>query len=389
MSWNDQDIDHLFKGAKAPEPPAFQDAYWKEMEALLPVAPKRRLAGFWWISGIAATLVLLTAGLLWLNQSGTASQQSAVKAVDQPAGMNQSANDGASLQTEHETSAGETTPTTNSTESAGSNTLRDEVPLKKWQREIAVYPEITPVQTPHQQLFQEPALTVIPPVKAESENEPLLSMTPLRIDPEKRKVARTLPNPIPFKGERFYLQASAGIGQSAQRNVKSVSGVLHYYAIGGGLYKRIDRMILTYGIGGRVDLARNVISSEVSGMSHRIDTRYSELYAIEMPVSLGFNFGRNTFAATLTSGFQVGFSGKESEFENDVLVRSERTSGKMENSKTLTMEAGLSYWRTLKPNLYLGAAVNADVIRPFNPNNFIGEQRVLPLNGQLILRKTF
>jgi hypothetical protein len=132
-----------------------------------------------------------------------------------------------------------------------------------------------------------------------------------------------------------------------------------------------------------------VISSQMKTSAHRIDTRYSELYSVEMPVSLGFNFGRNTFSATLTPGYQVGFSGKESEFENDVMVRDERTSGKVENSKTLTMEFGLSYWRTLQPNLYLGAAINADAIRPFNPNNFIGDQRMLPVNGQIVLRRTF
>jgi hypothetical protein len=383
MSWNDQDIDHLFKGAKAPEPPAFQEEFWKEMEAMLPVAeaaPKRRVAGFWWISGIAATVLLIT-GAYWMGRNDGAAQLAA--------GTTTKTEDISASQQPEATDTKNTAPTnTAHTQDRLNSTGTDHATANAEQERI---PEIHPsenVQSP-QPLVREPVNPVQPEAVVHVAEEPVTPMTPLTLAFGQHAVYRTQPDALPYKGERFYMQTSAGIGQSAQRNVGSSSDLLHYYTLGAGLYKRIDRMVLTYGVNGRIDLSRNVISSKMNTGDHRIDTRYSELYSLEMPVSLGFNFGRNTFAASLTPGYQVCFTGKETEFENAVLVRSERTSGKVENAKTLTMEFGLSYWRTLQPNLYLGAAINADAIRPFNPNNFIGDQRMLPVNGQIILRKTF
>lgn len=204
-------------------------------------------------------------------------------------------------------------------------------------------------------------------------------------------VSRTLPDAHFPKPERFYLQASAGIGQSGQRNVPAASDLLHYYAVGGGLFKRVDGMILTFGLTGRVDFTRNVVNSQTDPLAstHRIDTRYSQLYSIETPVSIGFNFGRNTFGATLTPGFQTGFTGQQSEYQNQQLVRYGNVAGKVQNSKTLTMEVGVNYWRTLQPNWYLGAAFNVDAIRPFSPGTFNGQQRLLPVNGQITLRRAF
>jgi hypothetical protein len=215
-------------------------------------------------------------------------------------------------------------------------------------------------------------------------------LNPLPFGYELDEVGRRLPDAKLPRPARFYAQLSVGAGQSAQRNVIGSSDFLHYYAVGGGLYTRVDNMVLTFGLNGRVDFTDNIVrtvGTETPG--NRIETSYKQLYSIETPASLGYTLGRNVITATVTPGFQTGFSGQEREYVAETQVRSEQTSGKIKNSRTLTMEFGLSYWRVLQPDWQIGAAVNFDALRPFNNSLFAGEQRIAPLNGQLILRRTF
>jgi hypothetical protein len=190
------------------------------------------------------------------------------------------------------------------------------------------------------------------------------------------------------KPSRFYLQASAGIGQSAQ-HVVGESDFLHFYTVGGGLYKKLDRMVFTFGANVRVDFARNILYTTYPSNNTRIDTKYSQLYSFEMPVSFGYESGRNSIVATVIPGFQTAFSGNRTETQNEEVVRSEQAFGKISNAKTLTMEIGANYYRSLAPNWYVGIGLNVDILKPFNSTMYAGDQRLLPLNGQLSLRRTF
>lgn len=378
MSWNDNDIDQLFKGAKAPEPPPFREEFWTEMEVLLPAQKRRRGALLWWISGAAVIAALLGIAGFWFTGNREAAT-TAVQPMKGPATTDQSApNEQFELQQQHTTHAA--APETAPVRSRIENGTMANAYRVQYANEQASYPEagleeLTPAEKTEANSPEE--IGTLPVVAFADGISPFL-------------VERSVPEPtFPRAAERFYGQAVAGIGQSSQRNVANASGLVHFYALGGGLYKRVDNVVLTFGVNARVDFAQNVIGSTGFSEPDRTDTKYSELYSVETPASLGFNYGRNTFSILLTPGFQAGFSGKASDFEDNVEVRSERTSGKVEHSKTLTMEIGFGYWRTLQPNWYLGASVNADALRPFNPSNFAGEQRLLPLNGQVMLRRTF
>jgi hypothetical protein len=390
VNWDDQDIDDLFKGSNTPGIPPFQEEFWAEMEGILPAQKKSRKPVIWWTSGIAATLLLIS-GAFWMGRSDasrkttgntvvTSSQHSLANTPAESVSASESGQgisaDNSDLQTVQTTSSNENAPVGmqprqhSSSPENGSDQQQPQVT----ERQMPLTPQRTESPKP-----------VIPSAE---EHFTVNKLQPLTLTYAPIYITRQFKDPV-YKPERFYVQVSSGFGQSPQSNVGSTSGLMHYYTLGAGLFKRVDRIVFTYGINGRVDLSRNIISREMTSETHRIDTRYSELYSVETPASFGYEFGRNAFVASVTPGLQVSFSGKQTEFENDVAVHSKRISGKTENTKTLTMEMGMSYWRTLQPNLYLGMGVNADVIRPFSPGNFVGDQRKLPFNGQIILRKTF
>jgi hypothetical protein len=400
MSWNDQDIDQLFKGAQAPEPAPFQESFWSEMEAMLP-AQKRKKVGFWWITSGATTLVLLVGGLfLYLNQSGQATHALVAKSKVQ-----------ANTPSVDSKATAEQTivmpivaPKTNSTTGSFSGT--DEASCGNAMHTGNAVIKTTPSAYMSDEVLADNApFRTTTPVTQQAEEVVIVDQLPSyglafnrtsRLPEENSSIltnckslhscmleATTFP-----KSPRFYVQASAGIGQSAQ-HVAGKSDLVHFYTVGGGLYKKLDRMVFTFGANVRVDFAKNILYTTYPASNTRVDTKYSQLYSFEMPVSMGYEAGRNSIVATVTPGFQTAFSGNQLETQSNVVVRSEQTFGKISNAKTLTMEIGATYWRSLAPNWYAGLGMNVDILKPFNSTMYAGEQRLLPFNGQLSLRRTF
>ncbi|MDH4474501.1 MAG: hypothetical protein QE487_17985 [Fluviicola sp.] len=401
MSWNDQDIDQLFKGAKAPEPAAFQESFWAEMEAMLP-EQKRKKAGVWWIASGAATLVLLVGGVfLYLNQSGQTNHTLVAKSkmyankpsVDRKSAAEQvivetvSVNDPVSSKGRFsgtdEASCGNAMHTKNGIVrmTPSGQVLTDVITIENT--------SLLPSFSVNQQVEELVIVDRLPANDVEFGNPLVFTANSNELPTDcytyKTCAAKSINFPKPA---RFYLQTTAGIGQSAQ-HVVGQSDLVHFYTIGGGLYKKLDRMVFTFGANMRVDFTKNILYTTYPSNSTRIDTKYSQLYSFEMPVSMGYESGRNSIVATVTPGFQTAFSGNQQETQNEVVVRSEQTFGKISNAKTLTMEIGATYWRSLAPNWYAGLGMNVDILKPFNSTMYAGEQRLLPLNGQLSLRRTF
>ena len=394
MSWNDTDIDQLFRGATPPEAPAFQEEFWNEMETLLPVQ-KRRKVGFWWIGGSAALLTLIGISLVWWN-----SATNSAHATKNPTTLAHSE----ATNVEKNNTSEKTTVGTEQTSVSPASI--ESIPLNKHLTNRLNDQQVNNLQLPERKKVEDPIIEITETNSMSDQKEAISNerpayvfdqLVPLKViaKPTLTVDSPNLPQFYPDfdkpKAERFYAQLAVGIGQSYQYKVAGTSDLVHHYALGGGLYKCIDRMVLTFGVNARVDFSQNIVNSIYSGpnSNHQINTKYSQLYSIELPVSIGFRFGRNTIGGTVTPGFQTAFTGKETEILNEVTVRSERVAGTVSNGKTLTMEIGVNYWRTLAPNWYAGVAFNTDAIRPFNPANFAGQQRFLPVNGQLIVRRTF
>ena len=404
MSWNDQDIDQLFKGAKAPEPAAFQESFWSEMEAMLP-EQKRKKAGLWWIVSGAAALLLLAGGGFWLSSQSTDSIRLNTQTTPFLGG-NQYADVSKNVTNLLRPAANCFVPDLLVDDSKlihyqnvqhknedilSSNTTTD------FSSPIQEMPEVIPAEhlvANSTDMVDQPVeeLVIVDQLPPYSSDFKRISGCPEKytsVSTDCKSLHSCMLEATTFpKAPRFYLQTSAGIGQSAQ-HVVGKSDLVHFYTVGGGLYKKLDRMVFTFGANARVDFTKNILYTTYPASDTRIDTKYSQLYSFEMPVSLGYEAGRNSIVATITPGFQTAFSGNQQETQLNEVVRSEQTFGKISNAKTLTMEIGATYWRSMTPNWYLGLGMNVDILKPFNSVMYAGEQRLLPLNGQLSLRRTF
>jgi hypothetical protein len=372
MSWNDQDIDQLFKGANAPEPPPFEEDFWKEIESQLPPKKRRKALG-WWLSGGAAAIVLIAGTYYFLPNVNHSDASVTV-------GKNTSREKQASGETGMKGS-------NQTVESVSSVVAPALIRDSKWESPVARK------QVVHQG-FGKAACYGVPSKNEESvtDGEVIVNPLPVRdLAITTGPLTRNAPDVALPKQDRFYLELASGIGQSYRKSVNGTTNVLHYYALGGGLQTKAGNMVLSLGVNLRVDFLRNLINRQVidNATDHRIDTRYNQLYSFETPISLGYNFGRNTLGMVVTPGFQTAFSGKEEETQNSEIIRTEQVSGKVDDSKTLTMEAGIFYRRALAPQWQFGCALNADILRPFGAPTFTGQQRLLPLNGQISLRYTF
>lgn len=390
MSWKDEEIDGLFKQAKTPEAPAFEESFWTEMEAMLPPQQKRRKAGFWWIS--AAMVVLLAIGgiTLWAVQDETTATRTAETTASQQQPATEQLSAGTEQPTESASAEPATTQLNATTPTASNRTISGNGPAVDRTNHPAQQNNgngQTDVIT--QDVVTEPVESIAT-APAEEETPQTVDRLPVtRFALAGTRVAQSYV--IPPRYEHFYIQATGGIGQSAITGVAGRSDMIQCYTLGAGVYgPRAGRMYLNLGLQGRVDIVQNLSGTVSNPDNTKTDTRYRQLYAIEAPLAMGLRYGRNSFAMVVTPGFQLGFTGTYRQYDmNNVELRSERTSGKIASGKTLTMEVGLSYMRQLYPNWYLGASCNADILRPFGDQTFDGKQRTLPLNGCILLRRTF
>lgn len=386
MSWDDKDIDNLFRNVKTPEPPPFEEAFWTEMEAQLP-PQKRRKAIIWWFSGGAALLVLVC-GALFLNTMTSGRDAVPVKTTDLSP---EKENGQASVQPQQSAVPLETA---GYVADAGTLTKNDAGTVKGIVNREIPQPVKTKTIVPLVKKASSPMSISkkgdIPEEMLETDRIADLAFNQVSL-PKGGKAERYLTEGKVSRPERFYIQVGAGVGQSALKNVYNASDIVHFYALGGGLQTNVDRTILSFGVNFRVDFTQNIMSSQSlnENNTHSITTQYKQLYSFETPLSVSVVRGRNQIGGIVVPGFQTAFSGKQNEIQDGSTVRSDNVSGKVQNGKTLTMEMGVFYQRALTPDLYLGCSVNADILRPFNPQSFSGEYRLLPLNGQLSLRRVF
>jgi hypothetical protein len=113
-----------------------------------------------------------------------------------------------------------------------------------------------------------------------------------------------------------------------------------------------------------------------------------QLYSLEVPLKFGYVFRRSEFAFAVTPGVQLFIHGKERITENQVLQRENSFTGKVEHSNSLTMEFGLQYYYNFSSRFGVGAKFNADILRPFHTDYYLGKSAGLPVNGQIVLRTT-
>jgi hypothetical protein len=403
---SDEELDQLFRDAHASEgqESLFVPEFWSEMEAMLPTEKKSK-RGFYWIP-LAATLVLF--GLMLLYPENRA-QIDTLKQQQVPFAENKS-----------NQNESETNPTVASNQSNPNSIKPENTFVQHSNNTTNLKPRVRTIfQTPKKQLVNGdshetidspskdiPSGSVVPtvveikkntpeeqmPVALTSEANDQLDFKPLA--PRQDRVIHDgiadLPKKPSGESNQWYLELGPTIGQSPYLSANQKRNVVGGAVLGAGYTKRIENAFVSFGLQARMEGFGGLNYQETNFSPNIVRTvSVKQLYSVEIPLKFGYVFKKSEIAFGATPGIQLFVHGKEQIIQNQVVQREESYTGKVEHSNSLTMEFGFQYYYNLSPKYSIGAKVNADVLRPFHTDYYLGKLSSFPVNGQIVIRRTF
>ncbi len=384
--FSDQDLDMLFKeAADQVTVPAFDDAYWAEVESMLPVKKRKGIIFWFTVGGIPVVLGIIGLTLFgWTRNEQSLAQKPAVDQTPQqsftiPDKVSQSS-----------------APVSNVSEA--NKPVKQQPRLSDFETRKNTGNIVHTVQNPAGILDQKTFVPILQKTQSvpNSDGKQLLAeikeddrllgqkamifTVPVTLNDVEmnRKANRSLP---------VYIDFALGYGQS-YRQIAFENNWMSQFKIGAGIYTGIGNMSLTAGIDLRAEVPGN-LSRVTSDASVSNVTNMRGIYSVEFPLYAGGSWGRSSLGAVMVPGIQLGYSGTSTRYENSALVSRNQVVGTIPDSKSLTMEFGARYGYALTERVQFAASMNVDVLRPFQSDTYSGEIRKLPVSFFLGLRRTF
>lgn len=397
---SDEELDQLFRNAHAAEgqEPLFVPEFWSEMEALLP--PEKKNRGFLpWISVAAVTLLFL--GLAWypgtkarvspLENKQLVSANDAQKQLSEPniaeAISDASGNGSSSSATvqagirESENSPVHFKPRVRTTSGIALNAQTAEEDEKPGMEKPQVSGQKSATETSAETKPDENTLMEDPNIDRLKTKE-LAENTGREIEP--------LQNRMKPEENSWYLELGPTIGQSPYLSPEENRNIVGGAVLGGGYMKKIDKAFVSLGLQARVEGFGGLNYRETNFSQNMTRTvSVKQLYSLEFPLRFGYAFRRSEVSFGVVPGIQLFIHGKEQIIQNQVVQREGNYTGKVEHSNSMSMEFGFQYYYHLTPKYSIGAKLQADVLRPFHTDYYLGKLAGFPLNGQIVLRRTF
>jgi len=382
----DAELDALFKNAEATTPvPAFEDAFWTEMETMLPAKKRKGVILFWWMSGAAVITVMSV--LLAMHYFGTQEQKDGIRK--------------SSLQDKHDISLPDSKQTGNANES--SDAKFQNTPSGDLQQNNFFIPNVDkrPANGLNENIVENNTDTPNTDEPVIAENEiPVVKMEESDLVLNKRNFVRTYPvvlNDVARENEEgfklpLYTEFAIGYGQSYKR-IEFSNNWSTQFRLTAGLTQEVPGMLLSAGLAFRAEMPNNLsyvkVESNLSSTTKSYVSEYRGLYSVEFPLEAAGRFGRNALGLFFVPGIQLGYTGNKSYYENNNLVSRERESGAIEDAKTMTMECGLKYSYDISEHLMLTGSCTFDIVRPFQSAYYQGDNRDYPATFFVGLRRNF
>ncbi len=378
----DTELDALFKNADAAGAvPAFDEAFWTEMEGMLP-AKKRRGVIFWWTSGAALVAgIALFIGISQLNRERSLAGR------------------------------GEHVPTRTENQENISSDERAVTPIEDKEASVEM-PSMASVPNKVRENVQQPDLNDIQNQDAVNQTNSDLSQNKLdntvsktetpvldEVNLSARDFVFTAPvvlNDVyvdrsTTSGLPVYTEFAVGYGQSYKRIAFSNNWATQFrFTV--GLTKEVPGMQLSAGLALRAEMPNNLSYVRTENGSNGVNTSVSEyrgLYSVEFPMEALGKFGRNGLGLLFVPGIQLGYTGNKSFYQNADLISRERASGNIESAKTMTMECGLKYAYNISEHLQFTSSCTFDMVRPFQSSYYQGDNQDYPVTFFVGLRKKF
>jgi hypothetical protein len=402
---SDEELDQLFRDAHASEGPEalFVPEFWSEMEAMLPAEPVKK-RGFYWIP-LASALVLVGI-VLFYPPNPVKIEHITYKQNEKTIHNDQSQLIQNGLNKEENAAV-----IAENTTMPVSEKISEKQQIKTTFRSQKRQPKGQGFDNQRNtRLTEEPTVGKdntlnIPENKTlTSESDPLSVSLPIaigtdnsdfvRLEPRYERVPHEEIAPLPkqksHESNEWFVEFGPTVGQSPYFSPNQKRNVVTGAVFGGGYTKRIDNAYVSFGLQARLEGFGGLEYRETNFTPNIVRTvSVKQLYSLEVPLKFGYTLGRSEFAVGVVPGIQLFIHGKERITENQIVKREDSFTGKVEHSNSLTMEFGLHYYYNFNPRWSLGAKLNADILRPFHTDYYLGKSTGLPVNGQLVLRRSF
>ncbi|MFA7272652.1 MAG: hypothetical protein WC044_02230 [Crocinitomicaceae bacterium] len=434
MSWTDKELDELARKAEANQTFAYEDSFWTEMEAMLPVQKKRK----WPIFMLALIPVVGVLAFYELADSPILEVSNGAKTMEF-ASLASTGNSSLSTNNSGNTSAANL-PSTVSTSSNFSNLSAEQTEkgnstnLPNARRNISV-PQLNPTnekgvqkmaiaakELPNNWVASEVEKTdktaLISAVeKPENEsrngrNEAVvttesISKAAAEVEEEQVGIDRLPialislftvdnalnPTTLRYRSARpFYsVFTEIGVGMGETYAAGQIGHTEAMNLTAGARYTN-KRFFVQAGVGlewekAKLELCERSKVYKTSSTTYENRFSYKEMFRILVPLSVGYTLGKHVVQVGVTPTYLLGTKLNYSYFENDNLKRDELRFGNTEGWKTFGLKTNIGYGYNLFPSTTIGANFQVQLINQLE-KNWVNNINRYPISGQLFIRRT-
>jgi hypothetical protein len=393
MSWTDKELDELFKDAASDQSFEYNAAYFKDIEAQLPVN-NRKKRGFYWFFGASGLVMSVIAVLLFWNNSATVhsiqSDHSTVESAPvkektisqiQPLeGEKSTLNDYNVVNLEKHVN-----PTVNQIEVTDKKEIQLQISKTEDAAVSMASNEDAAIQTNDvkEQSTEIDNLSTVEVVAQETSTPDVL--------------VQELNMPIRnTKKSGLYIEFNGGIGQSPIQSTENGSSRSVNWGLQAGYIYSKNNWSLSTGLGAGESYFNNIYIKERSTIYgfgvNTYDNQYqfTSLFKLDIPVSFSYRLGSHELNAGLNTSLplfaRVSYTELKDGIENEV---SKGVSSPLPYFRKVIFEPTLGYRFALDQHWSIGASLKAQLANPVNSLRVKGDRNLLPLSGQITLRKTF
>lgn len=384
MNWNENDIDELFRDAAKEIKATYDDAYWTEMEALLPQKKKRRFA-MWWF-----TPLLILGGIssvLYFSSKNNLPVTSTAKQNKQLIGKQ--------IETNHSTQTSETLKMvstenqTNLTEKITPKSNKS-VPVDQLNDLIAFQAENDPDEFDHIQNVRENNSDLVEEINTKEQVSQLTYNNFEYFNINNSLIPLNFNMPRPTKLNRFFVEASFGASQAWTMNPEARFQPTWSVNVG------YDRLLnKNWYIGANVGIRQTFMnnlelnrSSKVYHFSSSVyqqSISYNEILASNLGLRLGYQKNKHSIELGLQPTYVIGAKMNYETKVNKQITDQKEIWGELIGLRNFQMNTNVTYQYAFSRHFSSGIRfqTGSSILKQ---NTFINNTRKMPLIGEITFR---
>lgn len=393
MSWTDKELDELFKDVDTGQSFEYKVAYFKDIEAQLPVNNRKKI-GLIWFWGGASLILIIFSTLFLLDKNKKSEVQLAYRSA---VGFKNSKETTYPLNkiivraTKGDNRTKRDVFMDNVSQSIGlktQNKIDDKCESEQKTEKSALNFENV--------VFEERGALnqLIESVNVGSLNiAHVQTLNPLSTELVTSEFSYSL---LKRSKSKFYVEFVGGIGQSPIRSSENGSAKSLSWGLGGGYIYAKNNWSLSAGAGvGELYFDNLFIKERSTIYGFGVNTfdnhyQFTSLFKLDLPLNFSYKFGSHELNAGLNTSVplftKVSFVEIKDGQENGNGKSFSTTSPYF---RKVFFEPSIGYRFELENNWSIGAALKAQIINPLGSDRIKGDRSKMPLSGQITLRRTF